>query len=302
MTNAGWWRGCTTTVSLLAIAACASGGPPPAAEQAKPETVPQEAPAPEPAPEPVATTPVITPVDPATAPKPEPVPVPKNIQVIVDAKDRTAEDRALDAGRHPGELLAFFGVKPGMKVAELFAAGGYTTELLARAVGNKGVVYGQNPKGILEKFAEAPWSARLARPINKKVVRVNQELEDPLPPEAKNLDMVFGVLFYHDSVWLGTDRAKMNAAVFAALKPGGVYAIVDHSGRTGTGTSETQTLHRIEEKVVREEIEAAGFKLAEQANFLRNPEDSRDWNDSPMAAEARRGTSDRFVLKFVKPE
>jgi len=298
MTNAGWWR-TGLTVGLLAAAACASGGPPPAAERAKPQAAPPMA-APTPPPEPEA--PKIVPVDPATAPQATPVNVPKNIQAIVDAKDRSAADRALDAGRHPGELLAFFEVKPGMKVAELFAGGGYTAELLARAVGKKGVVYGQNSKLVLEQFAEAPWAARLKSPKNKNVVRIDRELEDPLPPEANNLDMVFSVLFYHDAVWLGTDRAKMNAAVFAALKPGGVYAVVDHSGRTGTGTSEAKTFHRIEESVVRQELESAGFKLAGEAHFLRNNQDTRDWNDSPVAAEARRGTSDRFVLKYVKPE
>src|SRR4029079_17860391 len=94
------------------------------------------------------------------------------------------------------------------------------------------------------------------------VIRVNREFDDPLPPEAKGLDVVFMVLFYHDTVWLETDRAKMNQAIFAALKPGGVFAIVDHSGRPGTGSTETKTLHRIEEKTVRSEIEAAGGPLA----------------------------------------
>jgi len=82
---------------------------------------------------------------------------------------------------------------------------------------------------------------------------------------------------------------------------GGVYGIVDHSGREGTGSNEVSTLHRIEEKVVREEIEHAGFKLAASGDFLKNPKDARDWNDSPKAAAEKRGTSDRFVLKFVKP-
>jgi predicted methyltransferase len=135
----------------------------------------------------------------------------------------------------------------------------------------------------------------------KNAVRVDRELDDPLPPEAKNLDAVFMVLFYHDTVWQKADRDRMNRAVFQALKPGGVFAIIDHSGRPGTGTTETQTLHRIEEKVVREEIERAGFKLAGDASFMRNPADARDWNDAPRAAADRRGTSDRFVLKFVKP-
>jgi predicted methyltransferase len=228
-------------------------------------------------------------------------PVPAAIQAIVSAPDRTDDDRQLDGGRHPGEMLAFFGITPGMKVAEISAGWGYTTELLARAVGPTGVVYGQNSKLILERFAEKPWSARLARPAMKNVVRVDREFEDPLPPEAKDLDAVFIVLFYHDTVWQKTDRDRMNRAVLAALKPGGVYAVIDHSGRAGTGLGEVQTLHRIDEKVVREEIERAGFKLAAEGAFLRNPADTRDWNDSPRAAAERRGTSDRFALKFVKP-
>jgi predicted methyltransferase len=230
-----------------------------------------------------------------------PVEVPAAVQAIVDAADRSEADRKLDAGRHPGELLAFFGVKPGMKVAELLAGSGYTAELLARAVAPGGTVYAVNNRFILERFAQKPWSERLAKPALKNVVRVDRELDDPLPPAATQLDIAFSVLVYHDLHWLGVDRDKMNAAIFRALKPGGVYAVIDHSGRPGTGTSEVQTLHRIDERSVREEIERAGFKLAAEGHFLRNPEDTRDWNDSPLAAAERRGTSDRFVLKFIKP-
>lgn len=109
------------------------------------------------------------------------------------------------------------------------------------------------------------------------------------------------VLFYHDTVWMKTDRARMNASIFAALERGGAYVLVDHSGRAGSGLSEVQTLHRIEESVVREELEQAGFKLAAQGDFLRNPSDTRDGSASPSTAGERRGTSDRFALKFVKP-
>lgn len=289
-----------SSACLALLGACASAGPAPAAEApAPPPRAVKVEPAPPPEPEP---GPKLTAVDPATAPQAQPFKVPKDVQAIINAKDRSADDRALDAGRHPGELLAFFGIKPGMKVAELFAATGYTAELLARTVGKRGAVYGQNNKMVLEKFAEAPWSARLKLPANKRIVRVDRELEDPLPAEAKDLDAVFSVLFYHDTVWQNTDRKKMNAAVFAALKPGGVYAVIDHNGRVGSGTTETQTLHRIEESVLREEIESAGFQLAEEGFFLRNPQDARDWNDSPMAAEDKRGTSDRFVLKYIKPK
>jgi predicted methyltransferase len=227
--------------------------------------------------------------------------VPPAIQAVLAAPDRADADRALDAGRHPADTLAFFKIAPGMKVAELGAGGGYTAEILARAVGPAGAVYGQNNKFMLDKFAQKPWTERLAKPIMKNVVRVDREFDDPLPAEAHDLDVVFMVLFYHDTVWLETDRAKMNSAIFKALKPGGVFAIIDHSGRAGTGTKETKTLHRIDEEAVKSEILAAGFKLGGSADFMRNPGDARDWNDSPMAAADKRGTSDRFVLKFVKP-
>src|SRR5436190_3457817 len=221
-------------------------------------------------------------------------------RAIVGSPDRTADDRALDAGRHPDQLLAFIGARPGMRVAEIGAGLGYSTELLARAVAPTGVVYGQNNKFIREKFAEKPWTERLAKPAMKRVVRVDREFDEPLPPEAKNLDAVVNVMLYHDTVWMKTDRAKMNRAIFKALRPGGVYVIVDHSARAGAGTAETETLHRIEEKVVREEIERAGFRLVAEADFLRNPGDTRDWSASPRTAGERRGTSDRFVLKFAR--
>jgi predicted methyltransferase len=220
---------------------------------------------------------------------------------VVAAPDRSDADRALDKGRFPAEMLAFFEIRPGMRVAELGAAGGYTTELLARSVGPTGRVYGQNSKFILDRFAEKPWSERLAKPVNAGVVRVDREFDDPLPPDAVNLDAVLIVLFYHDTVWLGTDRARMNTAVFKALKSGGVYGVIDQSARAGTGTDDTKTLHRIEESVVVSEIESAGFVLDARADFMKNPADPRDWNASPSAAGEKRGTADRFVLKFRKP-
>ena len=237
----------------------------------------------------------------AAAPVPTAAPVPKAVADAVAAPDRSDADRALDGGRHPAETLAFFAIAPGAKVADLGAGGGYTSELLARVVGPTGVVYGQNPRLVLERFAEKPWSERLKKPINAKIVRVDREFDDPLPPDAHDLDAVVIVLFYHDTVWQGVDRAKMNAAIFRALRPGGVYGIVDHSARSGSGTEDVKTLHRIEESVVKQEVEAAGFVLAGEAEFLRNPGDQRDWNDSPVAAGEKRGESDRFVLKFVKP-
>jgi predicted methyltransferase len=222
-------------------------------------------------------------------------------QAIVAAPDRSDADRALDAGRQPAELLAFLAIEPGMRVAELAAGGGYTAELLARAVGPTGRVWGQNDRFILDRFAEVPWSARLAKPVMQNVVRVDREFEDPFPADARVLDLIVIVLFYHDFYWFETDRTRMNRAIFEHLRPGGRYVIVDHSARPGDGAAVVQTLHRIDEQLVRAEVVEAGFTLERTSDFLRNPEDTRDWNASPRAAGAQRGTSDRFVLSFVKP-
>jgi len=224
-------------------------------------------------------------------------------QAVVDAPDRLPEDRALDGGRKPVETLEFLRLKPGMKVAELGAGAGYTTELVARSVAPDGVVYAQNPDLFIQRFLKTRWPDRLARPAMKNAVRVDREFDDPLPPEAKGLDLVFINVIYHDTVWLGVDRAKMNKAVFDTLRPGGAYVIIDSSAKPGTGTSDSKTLHRIDEQTVRTEVEQAGFRLDGQGDFLRNPQDARDWDSSPGAAAqaGRRGQSDRFALRFVKP-
>ncbi len=222
------------------------------------------------------------------------------IDAAVAAEDRTPEDRALDGGRKPRGLLTFIGVRPAQRVAELGAGGGYTTELLARVVGDKGVVYAHNAPKMLALMGDKAIVERLARPANKGVVRVDREFDDPLPPEATKLDLVVMNIIYHDTVWLGVDRDRMNRAVFAALKPGGLYVIADSSAIDGSGATAAQTLHRIDRKLVREEVLRAGFVLESESPLYRNPEDSRDWNSSPRAAGDKRGTSDRFLLRFVK--
>lgn len=225
---------------------------------------------------------------------------PPNYAGLIAEADRTDEDKALDAGRKPIQLLELAGVRPGMNVAELAAGSGYTTELLARAVAPTGKVYAQNPDAFV-KFVGERWTERLARPVNQNVVRVDREMESPLPIDLKDLDVVIANLVYHDFVWLEADRPTMNRAVFDALKPGGVYVILDHSAPKGHGVGDVKTTHRIEEETVIAEVTAAGFKLDKTADFLRNPEDTRDWNASPSAAAEKRGESDRFALRFVKP-
>jgi predicted methyltransferase len=231
----------------------------------------------------------------------KPAPSGDRVQAIVNAPDRTPEDRALDAGRKPAETLSFLQLSPGMKVAELGAGGGYTTELLARAVAPDGVVYAQNPDAFVKSFLKERWPARLSRPAMKNVVRVDREFDDPLPPEAKDLDRVVMYAVYHDVTYLPVDREKMDRAIFSALKAGGEFVVIDSSAKPGTGTQDAKTLHRIDEQAVKDEVEKAGFKLQAEGDFLRNPQDARDWNSSPSAAGERRGTSDRFALRFVKP-
>jgi len=220
-------------------------------------------------------------------------------QVVFDP-DRLDADRALDAGRRIEELLAFLEVAPGQQLGEIGAGGGYTTELVARAVGDRGRVFAENNRFVLERFAAKPWGERLQRRAMRNVVRVDREFDDPFPPEARDLDVVYVVLFYHDTVWMGADRDRMNRAVWNALRPGGLYVVVDHAARPGSGTADAKTLHRIDEAFVVAEVERAGFKLHAVGDFLRNPADKRDWNASPSAAGERRGTSDRFALQFVK--
>ena len=150
-----------------------------------------------------------------------------------------------------------------------------------------------SPVALAERDAKLKSAGVAAAPITA----VSRPFEDPVPPELKprSIDLVTLIFNYHDLGFLGVDRVKMNEAVFRALKPGGFYIVADHSGRPGTGISESGTLHRIEEAFLRKEVEAAGFKLVEEGNFLRNPNDPRDKNtpDPPQP-------KDEFVLKFVR--
>ncbi len=247
------------------------------------------------------------------------------IAQIVASPDRSAADKSNDVRRKPEQVLAFIGIKPGMVALDLSAGGGYTTELLARAVGPKGRVYGQSaprpalgapaPPPVTTEGGVAPAAAPVAPPTPRltsaqalaaraknpavsHIVAVVQPFEDPVPSELEPgaVDLVTLMFNYHDLGHMGVDRARMNRAVFAALKVGGMYVIADHSGRPGTGISEAGTLHRIEEVFLVKEVEAAGLKLVAQGDFLRNPADTRDKNTPtpPMP-------KDEFVVKFIKP-
>jgi predicted methyltransferase len=256
----------------------------------------------------------------------------EQIAKIIASPERTPADRTNDLRRKPEQMLAFIGIRPGITALDLSAAGGYTTELLARAVGPSGKVYGQSqprdpnrtppaapegnanpsatpsptpppqaarpaPRSSPEALAARDASLKSAGTQAASIVAVSRPFADPVPPELNaKLDLVTLMFNYHDLGHMGVDRDAMNKAVFAALKPGGIYVVADHAGRAGTGISESGTLHRIEEAFLRKEVEAAGFKFVADAPFLRNPNDPRDKNtpDPPQP-------KDDFVLKFVKP-
>ncbi len=232
------------------------------------------------------------------------------IAAIVNSPDRTAADRDNDKRRRPEQVLGFIGLRPGMVALDVVAGGGYTTELLARAIGPTGRVFGQaqprDPSRPVPPVARPPGASVLDRQVRLADAKVSaapvtlalQRLVDPVPPELAQgrLDVVTLMFNYHDLGALGEGRAQMNRAIFAALKPGGVYIVADHAGRAGTGISESTTLHRIEESFLRSEVEAAGFKLLASGSFLRNPADPRD-KETPEPPMPK----DEFILKFVKP-
>jgi predicted methyltransferase len=182
-----------------------------------------------------------------------------------------------------------------MKVLDMGAAAGYSSELMARAVGPTGMVYAQDSQEVADKLKDK-FDERAKRPAMKNVVRDVRPYDDPAPPDVKNLDLVTFFFWYHDTTYMAVDRAKMDKALFAVLKPGGFLIVADHSARPGDGTSVGKTFHRIEEKTLRQEVEAAGFKLVAEGNFLRHPEDPRD---APIFHP--KVPVDEFVLKFQKP-
>ncbi len=250
----------------------------------------------------------------------------ERIAEIVVSPDRSAADRTNDLRRKPDQMLAFIEIRPGLTALDLSTGGGYTTELLARAVGPTGRAYGQSqqprpsaappqpavtPEGnsapqlpTAQPMPQAPrrtsaqaLAERAKNSSLSSLFSVVRAFEDPVPAELSGqLDLVTLMFNYHDLGHMGIDRSRMNAAVFAGLKSGGMYVIADHAGRPGTGISESGTLHRVEQAFLEREVESAGFKLVGRGDFLRNPSDPRDKN-TPEPPQPK----DEFVLKFVKP-
>ena len=209
---------------------------------------------------------------------------------VIESPVRTEQDRRMDPSRHPAEFLPFTQVGPGMRVLDVSAGAGYTSQILALAVGPTGMVWAQAPQ------PGATLHKRIADHPQANLVVVARPFDDPVPDEATKLDLITIVLNYHDISYMPVDRAKMNQKLYAALKPRGRLVVVDHSAIKGTGISAGKTLHRIDEDVILTEIKQAGFVLDAEGDFLRNPADPR--NESSNQPKV---PTDKFALRFVKP-
>src|SRR5260370_1214897 len=154
---------------------------------------------------------------------------------LIAAPDRSDADRAADKRRDPVPFLAFAGLMRGMKVLDMGAGAGYSTELVARVVGPTGTVYGQNPPDNFERARNA-FATRAATPSMKNSVAVVKPYDDPLPANVYDLDMITYLFFYRDTTYLNVDRAQMNRKLFEALKPGGTLVIADPFGQGGLGS------------------------------------------------------------------
>lgn len=223
--------------------------------------------------------------------------IPDHIAAAVADTARPENDTKRDAERKPGEVLAFAGIEPGDRVADLGPGQGYYTRILANAVGADGVVYAANFDWIAERFPQSAdglkalegWGA------HGNIRPLTVPMEAPSFPEA--LDIAFISLLYHDGHWQERDMARMNAAIFAALKPGGLYIVIDHVAEAGSGARDAGTLHRIDPKLVMDEVLAAGFVLDGESDVLANPED--DHTQSVFGD--LRGRTDQFAYRFRKP-
>jgi predicted methyltransferase len=215
---------------------------------------------------------------------------PERSQNVIDNPIRTDQDRHMDAERHPAEFLPFTKVKPGMQVLDVSAGAGYTSQLLALTVGPTGTVWAQReqPGAALTK--------RLSDHPQANLVVVIRPFEDPVPDQAPKLDLITLILNYHDITYLPVDRTKMNQRLFAALKPGGHFVVIDHSAKAGADIAVGKTLHRIDEAIVLAEVRKAGFMLEAENDFLRDPADTREQSSSDAKIP-----TDKFALRFVKP-
>ena len=225
--------------------------------------------------------------------------VPANITAALADKSRPEADVKRDAQRHPGELLAFAGVKPGDKVADFMMGGGYFTDILSPAVGPKGKVYAYQSAEFIAFRAAYGDEQKKAVAGRDNVVALTAPLAAVGLPDG--LDLVLTVQNYHDlhlKPFPAGTAASVNTQVFKALKPGGVYLVVDHAALPGAPLTVADTLHRIDPAIVKQEVGAAGFKFEGESPLLRNPADP---HTALVFDPSIRGQTDQFIYKFRKP-
>ena len=212
-----------------------------------------------------------------------------------------AGDQPLDARRHGPELMAFAQVKRGDKVLELIPASGYFTRLFSRIVGPPGKVYAVWPQPYADEDApdvNALKTASAKPPWTNVSVLVQPAAKLTAPAKV---DVVFTSQNYHDypDKFMGKiDPMVLNRAVFQALKPGGVFIVIDHAAQTGSGLRDTDTLHRIDPAIVKQQVTAAGFVFEAESKLLRNPADP---HTALVFDKSIRGHTDQFAYRFRKP-
>jgi len=245
-----------------------------------------------------------TPMGPMAPPPPPmadaPAAIPGNIAMALSDPGRPAADMVRDEMRLPGQVLAFAGVRPGAKVADLIPGGGYFTRILSKAVGPRGHVYAYVPDELTKLAKREPAVKAIAADPKYRNVSV---ILDTLPSfgAPERLDLVFTAQNYHDmhNKFMGpADLMVVNRQVFKALKPGGVYLVLDHSAQAGAGLRQTETLHRIDPATVKAEVTAAGFIFEGESRVLR---DSGDRRTASVFDPSIRGRTDQFIYKFRKP-
>lgn len=213
---------------------------------------------------------------------------------------RPAADTARDSTRFPGELLAFAGIKPGQLVGDFVMGGGYFTRILAAAVGPSGRVYAFQPNEFIAFRKEYGTEQKTVDDAYGNVDGVGGPFAAPAFPVK--LDAIITVQNFHDLYLkpfpVGTG-AKASKSLFAALKPGGVLVVVDHSAIAGSGTASADTLHRIDRQAVIDELTGAGFRLEASSDLYARPADPRTTN---VFDPAIRGKTDQFTLRFRKPK
>lgn len=228
--------------------------------------------------------------------------MPAYITAAVADANRPEADRQRDADRKPAETLLFADIRPGKQVVELVPGGGYYTRLLSKVIGKHGKLYAISPAPRTapepgEPDRAAPVKAIAADPHYGNVTVLIQPIASLSLPEQA--DVVWTSQNYHDVHNVtGLDLLAFNKSIYAALKPGGEYFVIDHSAAADAPADVTSTLHRIDSELVKREVIAAGFVLEEESPLLRNSADPRT---AAIFDPGIRGKTDQFVLKFRKP-